>query len=333
MKQKSIDIHRNNGRASPGTISSTSAYIKSLLNHPNAEKALGNISEQAGLNFDSRNKVEIEILELQVKDLELQYQQSFVDLKKFQIKKTKFRPYIRSKTDKSKVIKTPFNSWSTGDQCSFLIFTCATVVMFATGFANVFSNIMSTGNPVFLERPHLALLLSFLFPAGAFSLKSFRDTLEEDFSRLRYTRFIYIATFSSIAFWIFQFSLHFPGIASDFDLDNLDVPGESNSIMVLAQLIAEFFVSVTLHFTAADIPYDYSRPVRIPNPQHIEIVDILKNHRHEHEQLTKELGEKRGRLKELNAMRQAFIKDLVGKFTNQRIRFDNSLLNSELDFK
>lgn len=333
MKQKTIDIHKNNGRASPGATSSINVYIKSLLNHSNVEKALANVSEQAELHFTATHGDEMKSLELQIGELEEGCKKLLARLKKLEAKEEKIKPYKKAPAAKGKNNQIPFSEWASKDRSSFVISFGLMLTMVGTGGANVYSNILSSGNPVFLGNPFLALLLSALFPASIFAIKFIRDFMEGERSRKAFTWFICILFLIATIYWVYQFSIHFPGITNEINLDDLDESGHSDSSMVRAQLLSELFASVMLYFNVSDIWDSYSPPIRIPNPQHIEIVDILKNHIHAHDQLLKELGERRGRLEQLRAKRQVFINEAVSKFTNQRIRIDHSLLNPELDFK
>ena len=331
MKPKTIDIHKNNGRGSPGVTPSIISYIKSLLNHPNVEKSLRNVSEQAELIFTANHGDEVKSLELQIGELEEGCKKLVARLRKLEAKEERVKPYKKAPATKGKGNQTPITEWASKHRSSFIISFGLMFIMIGTGVSNVYSNILSSGNPVFLENPHLALFLSALFPASVFATKFIRDFMEADWSRKAFTGFICILFLISTIYWVYQFSIHFPGITNEINLDDLDESGHSDSIMVRAQLLSELFASVMLYFNVSDIWDSYSPSIRIPNPQHIEIVDILKNHVHAHEQLSKELGEKRGRLEQLKAKRQTFINEAVSKFTNQRIRLDNSLLNPELD--
>ncbi len=330
MEHPTIDIHKNNGNGTAGLMSSMNSFISSHLCQSNFEQSRDSLVEQAGLEFDSTQGEEYESLKTQVKTIDARHQRLSITLEKLEAKKEKIKSYIRGGVLKGKNNKVSFRDWSNEDKFSFLILVFSMLVILWVGGANVYSNILATGLPVFLDNPFLALLLSFLFPAGTFSLKFLRDTLEEDCSRKRYTRFTFFAAIIFLLFWVFQFSIHFPGISNEIDLDNLGESNGSGSVMVGAQLMAELLVSVTLYFAASGISCRYAPDSLVPNPEHIAIDEVLKNHRHEHELLSKELGSKRGRMKQLESKRQAYTNKVVSKYTSLKLKYDNSSLNSEL---
>ncbi len=330
MEQQTVDTHKNNGNSTAGLMSSVNGFINSLLSQSNFEQSRDSVVEQAGLEFDGVHAEEFERLKLQVKTLDARHQRSSNILEKLEDKIENVKSKIRGVVLKGKGNKTPFSDWSLRDQFSGLLFSFSALVILGTGGANIYSNIMASGNLVFIENPFLAVLLSALFPAGTFSLKSFRDTLEEDRSRKRYTQFIFIGAITALLFWVFQFAIHFPGITSEINLDNLGESDGSGSVMVAAQLLAELLVSVSLYFAATDISVRYAPDPRVPNPEHIAIQDDLQNHRHEHDLLSKELGSMRGRLKQLESKREAFTNKVVSKYTSLRIQYDSSSLNSKL---
>ena len=330
MEQQTVDAHKNNGNSAAGLMSSITGFINSLLCQSNFEQSRDSLVEQAGLEFDSIHAQESECLEHQIKTLDIRHQRSSTILEKLENKIQKIKSRVRGCSPKGKGNKTSFSDWSFRDQSSFVLTIGSMLTLLGTGAANVYSNIISSGNPVFIERPILAVLLSALFPAGAFSLKFLRDILEEDRSRKRYTKSIFTATIVSLLLWVFQFAIHFPGITAEIDWDNLGESSGSGSVMVASQLIAELLVSVTLYLAATDISYRYGPDPLIPNPEHIALQDELQNHRHEHELLSKELGSKRGQLKQLESRRQSYTNKVVSKYMSLRIQYDSSSLNSKL---
>ena len=330
MEQPTIDVHKNNGNSNAGLMSSVNGFINSLLSQSNFQQSRDSLAEQAGLEFDVVHAEEIERLKLQVKTLDARHQRSSNILEKLEGKIENVKSKIRGGVLKGKGNKISFSDWLLRDQVSGLLLASSALIILGTGSVNVFVNIVSTGLLVFLENPFLALLMSFLLPAGAFSLKSFRDTLEEDRSRKRYTQFIFIGAITSLLFWVFQFAIHFSGITAEINLDNLGESDGSGSVMVAAQLLAELLVSVSLYFAATDISVRYAPDPRVPNPEHIALQDDLQNHRHEHDKLTEELGGMRGRLKQLESKREAFTNKVVSKYTSLRIQYDSSSLNSKL---
>lgn len=331
MKRKRRNIYKDNESPEAGLFSSISGFIRSILNQSNSENTEKLLTEQASLEFESVYGVEIEKLQLEIQNLEDRFKKSANELNKLEAKKEKIRPYKRTEAPKGKNYKTPFSEWSSKDQVSFLLSLGFMLILLGTGTGNVYANILSSGNPVFIENHFLALLLSALFPASTFTLKFLRDLMEEDRSQKAYTLFIYTLTVASIFHWAYQFSIYFPGMSNEIDLDSLGETSGSGSIMVQAQLLSELLVSVSLYISASDISGRYFPDCRVRNPEHIEILDVLKTHLDEHDKLCTERNDKRGRWTELNARRLAYINKVLAKYMSLKARQSKASLNSELN--
>lgn len=180
--------------------------------------------------------------------------------------------------------------------------TClfAAVLVLAMGASNVFSIIMASGTPIFLEQPELAWMLSGLMPLGAFALEFFKRHLQSNEAQRVYT----ISIFGLAAFllldWVVLFALLFgsPGDTA-LDIDALLKPaGEDylGTAFTMVQLLAELLVGAALFTSAGDLFAKHSPTKLIPNPDYVEAVELLEKMKQEAVPASEALIKKTARL-------------------------------------
>lgn len=186
-----------------------------------------------------------------------------------------------------------------------LLLGIAVVLM---GAANIYSIIMASGTPVFLEEPRLAMMLSGLLPIGSVALKFFSNVLPHDRSKKRYTFTLYGATAASLLAWVILFGLTFGSAASGLDWDNLDMSGGAGkgAAFTVIQLLAELLVGATLFQVAGDIWATYAPMTTAPNPVYEDLQKNLEALRIPHAKRTQELSAKEAHLHTLKNGRDAY---------------------------
>lgn len=155
------------------------------------------------------------------------------------------------------------------------------------GASNVFSIIMASGTPIFLERPKLAWMLSGLLPLGAFALEFFKRHLRSDQAKQIYTTIVFGNTALLLLTWVVLFALVF-GSPGDviIDIGSLMKPSEGfnlATIFTMVQLLAELFVGAALFTTAGDLFAKHSPTKLIQNPDHVEATKLLEKMKKEQE--------------------------------------------------
>ena len=156
--------------------------------------------------------------------------------------------------------------------------------MLIMGAANTYSNIMGSGEPVFLEAPWLAWCLSALVPIGSVAFKYVSNFFDHASSKKRYAIFIFILTTFAIIAWAVMFAQNFNGIAGGMDWDSLgSSDGGKGSLMVFLQIAAEILISAALFLAIEDISIKYNPDILKNNPDHTEFSAALKKHKAEHE--------------------------------------------------
>lgn len=307
------------------------SFIQNLLSFPNVEQAKNLLREQAQLIYNKFFKREMKCLESEIEQLENRVEKSEKILKKLEKKAEKIRKRMRVGGQfLNKQFFSVFLEWSPKNQLSFILTASFMFIMLATGTINVYTNIMSSGNPLFLETPFFAVLISMLFPAGTFSLKYLRESIENEGLKKFFTQSVYILTFFSILFWGHQFSLNFTGLSAGIDLDSLSKSMGTGHLMIEAQLLAEFMVSVSSYFALIDNFNLYLPDSKDNDPESLHCEKVRDEHFQTHEKLLQELNEKTGRLEQLKDDCQAFVNLAIAKFLSLRIHHDKTSLNNSL---
>lgn len=198
----------------------------------------------------------------------------------------------------------------------------AALFVLGMGASNVFSIIMASGTPIFLERPELAWMLSGLLPLGAFALEFFKRHLRSDQAKQIYTTIVFGLTAILLLTWVVLFALVFgsPG-DSIIDIDSLMKPSEGNNLstaFTMVQLLAELFVGAALFTTAGDLFAKYSPTKLIQNPDHVEATQLLAKMKKEHETAVNSLIKKKARLETLNHGLTLYLSEQMANY--QRLR-------------
>ncbi len=297
-------------------------FAHRLIHHPDREVASEMIKQQATHEADQKFGAELEKLKLDMADIDARYKASSKTLIRLEEKKAATKRYIKSGEAHSgsnkDVIK--FKDWRRKDQILLCLTLFFLFVAVALGMGNVYANLMSSGNAVFLEDPWLAVMLSALLPIASVSIKFLTNFFEYDRSRRRYAICIYVLTLVALLIWSVLFSLNFTGISSEIDWNSFEESNDTGSALVWSQLLVEMLAASALFLAAEDIYMRYSPDTYIENLEYIEVDKALKEHLVTHEALRELRGKLHGRLVELEAERQAFINDRIVKYISIRAR-------------
>lgn len=215
--------------------------------------------------------------------------------------------------------------WQLKDQILLsLILTFLCISVFMSG-SNVYAILMSSGNPVFLDDPWLAVCLSALAPTASMSVKFITNRMQFESTRQRFALCVYVLTAILIVSWTILFADNFSGITGEIDWNALlDSSDESTEKYFLwTQLVAEMLVTSSLFLAGEDIWLKYHRDGRQDNPEFLALIRARDELSPEHERLGKDRAEVHGQLTEILAKRQAFINEQVAEYINLRSRTNN----------
>ena len=296
--------------------------LRMLLSYADMAAAKKLLTQQTELNWDHVYGAEVETLELDIKAMEASYEKSTSILLALEDKKRNTKPYIKAAAVEGEASdqRRSFSSWRLKDKIVAVSSLSAAVMVLGTGSANVYSNIMSSGNVIFLEQPSLALLLSILLPAGAVAIKFVVDYFESDRSRRLYILFMYGLTVLMLLLWTVLFALSFHGVSGGLDLDALGETDHFATAFTGVQLLAEMLVGSTLFQVASDTHARYAPESYVRNPEYLEIQQALTMHGPDHEALRQERNATRSRLVALQAARQSYVNSHVIEFTSMHSR-------------
>ncbi len=182
---------------------------------------------------------------------------------------------------------------------------CLAAALFVLGMgaSNVFSIIMASGTPIFLEQPELAWMLSGLLPLGAFALEFFKRHLHSDQAKKIYNTITFALAAILLLTWVVLFALVFGSPGDDaIDFDKLLKPSGSNDLakaFTMVQLLAELFIGASLFTSAGDLFAKHSPTRLIPNPDYVEATQLLVKMKKDYAPITDVLTKKKARLEML----------------------------------
>ncbi len=295
------------------------------------------IEEQAGLAFDMIRGEEIFYLEADISNQESSVQRSKQAIDEQEKILFATSPTIKAAHSRNERVqdRTPLQLliWSKDFTIGLSCLLCGLLVVLM-GATNVYSIIMASGTPVFLDDPRLAMMLSGLLPIGSIALKFFSATIQNDKFKKRYTMLLYGASAISLLAWVVLFGMTFGSAASGFDWDSLgnDSDSSKGSAFTVVQLLAEMLVGATLFQVAGDIWATYAPTTLISNPAYDERKKNLELLRADHDERRKSFTQNTARLNTLKAARKAYINSQILHYKRQvaRLHGDHSeALNSQ----
>ncbi|MEO0423893.1 MAG: hypothetical protein AAF184_16255 [Pseudomonadota bacterium] len=331
--------------ARPAPSGSIEEMIRALAHHTDADAAAALIREQAGHLYDAEHGRQHAQLELEVEAVEGRYQQSDSRLRALDAKCANttrdMRTSARHLPSADSVARgeknegeggapppdlaIPYTRWALRDQISFIMISIGLVLALGMGGANVYANLMASGQPVFIEQPILAVFLSGLLPAGSTALKFISGFFEYSRTKKRYALIVYILTAIVLLAWCIAFSLNFTGVAGGFDWDTVGKSDGKGPVLVGLQLSAELLVAAALFLAAEDISLRYAPHSFVASPEYLNASRALAAHEKTHKVLADRRSALVGQLRALDAAREAVINQHLTAYIALRSRVTQGL--------
>lgn len=307
----------------------SSSFTQKMLFYPDRQVAAQIVGEQAKLTFDQDEGAELVKLELERDEMNDRYKNSCAlrDQLEEKLRNTKrYVKYYTLHTEKQDE-RVSFSGWRKQDQISIVVLLISLGVAMVMGAANVYANLMASGEPIFLEKPSLALFLSLLVPTGSAALKFISNFFDYDKTKKRYALGIYILTALTLLTWSVCFAMNFAGVSGGLDLDAL-VEGDNGSgvLLVWTQLAAEILVAGALFLAAEDIWNKYQPELYTESLEYKNIESALKKHLTIHDDLREQRNKVHMRIHELTSKSQAGENESIAEFNAMKSRF-NSMNN------
>lgn len=312
-------------------LSDIAAFARKLLSIPDQKKAEKQIEEYVREKAQAVTFEEREQLEQDIKD-----------------SKEKVAPLKASIAEQRKLVRNTDKTVLVRDQQAIddpdkkqrwwrkfldvlLAIICFLLACVALGISmsTMFTVVMSSGNPVFLEKESLAWAMSSILALGALAFEFFKRYLVSDKAKRRYGIGMYGVCVILLLIWIVMFAIIFGSIADQgistedlLDVEALTSSGQDPwmTAFTVVQLLVEFFIGCSFFLTSGSILSKYSPTRRIENPIYIDAKAQLDKMEAEFETLRKDLTQKEARLGALKAAVSLFIKERTAEYAQSRAR-------------
>ncbi len=205
-----------------------------------------------------------------------------------------------------------------------IIFGLAAICISMT---TMFTVVMSSGNPVFLENEMLAWAMSSVLGLGALAFEFFKRYLVTDRSKRLYGISMYIVTACLLITWIIMFAILF-GSTADQGIDIGDLLGggatsDSSSdpwmtAFTVIQLLAEFFIGCTFFMTGGDLFTKYSPTRTMDNPVYLDAKKRLETMEVEHKDFSEAMHADEARVSAINSAVSLFTKEQLANYHQLR---------------
>ncbi len=299
-------------------------FIRKLLAYEDVEAAARLVTEQAARLWDAKHGDERTRAQELLADLNPRYKRSTEELAKLEKRQADTPQFVRAPHAQTgeDVHKVPFSDWHTKDKILIILIVLFALLALALGAGNVFANLMSSGNPVFLEDPWLAMGLSALLPIGSVAVKFATNFMAFDASRRLYAQFIFALTLAVLLTWTVLFAINFDGVGASISFDSLLEPKtNTNTALVWTQLAAEMLAGSALFLAAEHIYVKYAPDYYTQNIDYIEVKRACDEHKKAHDELSNKRAELFGRERRLGDEREAEINEQVASFIYLRGRY------------
>lgn len=222
-------------------------------------------TEHATLLADQQFGAELTKLRLDREDIDAAFKISLKLLTDRETKLANTNRYIKSGVLHSISGKDTTNirwqDWQPKDRILLCILIFCLVIAAALGMGNVYANLMSSGNAVYIEKPWIALMISALMPTASVTVKYVSNFMIFDTSRRIYAQIIYAATGIAFLFWGALFGLTHTGVAGSIDWDTFGETNDLGFAFVWSQLLVEILMASALFLAAEDIYQRYTPTV------------------------------------------------------------------------
>lgn len=312
--QKMTVISNKDGPMRP--VAAPPDFVKKMMFYPDSQEAGAIISEQAQLEWDKTHDGEIQRLELAQGEIEHELAGAEKHLSVLEHTLANTPQYIkRAGGDGAKPARMSFPDFL---KCLLLaVFFVATLVMAG---ANVFANLMASGQSVFLENPWIAIALSLLVPGGSVAIKFIVDIFETHHARKRFCHFIYFLCAVMMLVWTISFALNFSGITAGIDWESLGEASAKGPFFTWVQLFTEVLVASALFLALSEILRKYNRDLYVESLEYINAKQARDAERAYVKELHIPHGENHARLEVLNADRSDYALQKLADFHALRAR-------------
>ena len=289
---------------------------KKMVFHPDPVKAADWVAEQSGYIFDEKHAVESADLDMELdkNNRKLNISQTKIDEHEEKLANTE---KLETKTPQD---STPWREWKPIHKIMLILTLTALCIAMLMGAGNVYSNLMASGSPVFIENPLLAAMLSTILPIASMAIKFISHFFHYQSTRRQYALAIFKLTLVSTGVWSVLFAINYPGVSAGFDWDSLGESNVSGSLLVWTQLVVELLAGSSLFFAAEKIYSPYFPEVRGESDEAIQIEKLLDVQYELHDQIIETLKDLKGRRAVLTAKRHRSINDAIADFMELRAR-------------
>lgn len=298
-------------------------HMKALVNVPELSDALENISSYVTALWNRDNAVEYETTQLKCDDLEASYNTSKKTKDQHTTKIAKTDPRVSSAKIHGGEDEEGNVTWDIKDVWLFRVLLLGAVAAVCLGAANVYANLMGAELPIFIQSPWLAFTLSMLLPVGSLAIKFMTSIFRYDSSRQLFALCLYTTTTILVLIWSYLFAESFASVTGGgIDVEALlSGSGDSHGTMLVwVQLLVELLAGSCLFVASESIAIKYHPAYSCENPEYLDTKRAAKEHQPKHETLRDELGELRGKLKSMDADRDALINQHIAEFIAYRER-------------
>lgn len=213
--------------------------------------------------------------------------------------------------------RIPFSQWRTEHRISLIVLLVAAVVTAGIGFSNIFSTLMASGEPVYLESKWLAALTASSLPLASLAIERIYHFLKLDATRYRYVMVVFSSTAVFAVWWVLAFSSQFDAVGTGFSFDDLGGGGKDTSL-VRIQLLLEMFTAASLGLAVDQISRRYSPDSNDINPERLKNDEAVIKAEAEYLAAANRYYECTARIEELDAAREQIIEkcesDLLAVF-------------------
>lgn len=300
-------------------------FLHKVLHHHDPRVASILVGEHIGVQFDAEHAAEVEPLKLEQGEADERYANSLKHLNALEEKTRNTVPHIKRADIEG---ERPWKEWSAKDRHLTRIFIAALCWMTVISGSNVYAILQTSGNPVFLESPWLAICLSGLAPCIALSPKLFTTRMLFEKTRLRFSQSLYFLTGFVSLVWIVLFAITFDSISGDIDLMSYleEDSGPDESWFVGVQLFAEILISATFFTAVDDISARYLGDLYIDNSEYLAALRAQQEYEPIHDVIARRRANIHGKLAKYQSQREERINEGVAEFIQLRTRI--SSLNS-----
>lgn len=140
----------------------------------------------------------------------------------------------------------PYSDWPNYELAKVIILFAMSLILLALGGINIAVLILSSGIPIFLEHPSLAILLAFLVPAIAIAIKSGETLCQLDRTKHRYATTVYVLAFIAAIAWIVLFTVTFEGNTANDIWTDIEAGEADHSSLHTLRNIFQILVEVLI---------------------------------------------------------------------------------------